>query len=70
MHDFWGIEDPNQRVNEMVNFTKNMALLGAALALMGVEETWPASPCPQPNRASLGRSSSSHGASWRLNHSF
>ena len=43
MHDFWKIEDPNQRMQEMVNFTKNMALLGAALALMGIEEPWPAS---------------------------
>jgi putative oxidoreductase len=43
MHNFWKVEDPNQRMNEMVNFTKNMALLGAAVALMGVEEPWPAS---------------------------
>jgi uncharacterized membrane protein YphA (DoxX/SURF4 family) len=41
MHDFWRIEDPQQRMGEMVNFTKNMALLGAALALAGVEEPWP-----------------------------
>jgi hypothetical protein len=27
----------------MVNFTKNLALLGGALALMGMEEPWPAS---------------------------
>jgi putative oxidoreductase len=43
MHNFWSIEDPNQRMSEMVNFTKNMALLGAALALLGVEEPWPLS---------------------------
>ena len=43
MHDFWKAEDPNQRMNDMVNFSKNMALLGGALALMGVEEPWPAS---------------------------
>ena len=43
MHDFWRVEDPNQRMNEMVNFTKNMALLGAMLALLGVEEPWPVS---------------------------
>lgn len=49
MHDFWKAEDPNQRMNDMVNFGKNMALLGAALALMGVEEPWPASvPIAQP----------------------
>jgi putative oxidoreductase len=49
MHDFWRVEDPNQRMNEMTNFTKNLALAGAALALMGVEEPWPASvPVAQP----------------------
>ena len=43
MHNFWKAADPNQRMNDMVNFSKNLALLGAALALMGVEEPWPAS---------------------------
>lgn len=49
MHDFWRQQDPNQRMSEMVNFTKNLALLGGALALMGVEEPWPVSvPVAQP----------------------
>jgi len=49
MHDFWRQEDPNQRMNDMINFMKNMAMLGAALSLMGVEEPWPASvPVGQP----------------------
>jgi len=43
MHDFWRIEDPNQRMNEMINFSKNMALIGGALSLMGIDEPWPAS---------------------------
>ena len=43
MHDFWSVQEPNQRMNEMINFSKNMALLGSALALMGVDEPWPAS---------------------------
>lgn len=43
MHDFWRNEDPNERMNNMVNFTKNLALAGGALALMGVEEPWEAS---------------------------
>jgi putative oxidoreductase len=43
MHDFWSQKDPSQRQNEMIQFSKNMALLGAALALMGVKEPWPAS---------------------------
>ena len=51
MHDFWRIEDPNQRMNDMINFSKNVALLGGALALMSVEEPWPASvPVAQPGR--------------------
>ncbi len=37
MHDFWKQQDPQQRQNEMINFGKNMALLGASLALMGIE---------------------------------
>jgi putative oxidoreductase len=49
IHDFWRAEDPTQRMNDMTNFAKNMALLGAALALMAVEEPWPASvPVAQP----------------------
>ncbi|MGC2057366.1 MAG: DoxX family protein [Candidatus Sulfotelmatobacter sp.] len=38
MHDFWKVEDPQKRQSEMINFSKNMALLGAALALMGSED--------------------------------
>ena len=43
MHDFWNVEDPAERQQQMINFTKNMALAGAAVALVGVEEPWPAS---------------------------
>jgi putative oxidoreductase len=43
MHDFWSQQDPSQRQNEMIQFSKNMALLGAAIALMGIDEPWPAS---------------------------
>ncbi len=42
MHDFWTAEDPQQRQNDLIHFSKNMALLGAALALLGIEK-WPAS---------------------------
>lgn len=42
MHDFWN-EDAEQRMNDMINFTKNVALAGGAMALMAVEEPWPAS---------------------------
>ena len=51
MHDFWSAEDPTQRMHDMINFGKNVALLGGALALMGVEEPWPASvPIAQKDR--------------------
>ena len=43
MHNFWSMQDPQQRMNEMINFSKNMALLGSALTLMGVDEPWPVS---------------------------
>jgi putative oxidoreductase len=43
MHNFWSVQDPQQRMNEMINFSKNIALLGSALALMGVNEPWPIS---------------------------
>lgn len=51
MHDFWSQEEPGRRTNEMVHFTKNLALLGAAVALAGVEEPWPVSvPLEQGRR--------------------
>jgi putative oxidoreductase len=51
MHDFWKAEQPEQRMNDMINFTKNIALAGGAVALMGVEEPWPASvPVLAPKR--------------------
>ena len=40
MHDFWAMEDPQQRQMEMINFQKNMALAGACLMLLLVE-AWP-----------------------------
>lgn len=43
MHDFWTIENPQQRMGEQVNFMKNLALTGAALALMYGAADWPLS---------------------------
>jgi uncharacterized membrane protein YphA (DoxX/SURF4 family) len=43
MHDFWRQVQPDQRMQDLVNFTKNLALAGGAMALMGIEEPWPAS---------------------------
>lgn len=35
MHDFWAVEE-DQKQQEQINFLKNAALLGTALALLGV----------------------------------
>jgi len=42
MHDFWAVP-ADQQMAEMVNFTKNFALLGATLMLVAVPEPWPMS---------------------------
>jgi uncharacterized membrane protein YphA (DoxX/SURF4 family) len=54
MHNFWNEEGPGKRMNEMIHFSKNLALLGGAMALMGVEEPWPAS-VPGSQQESAGR---------------
>jgi putative oxidoreductase len=38
MHNFWQSENPQERQQSMIDFMKNMALAGAALALMSVEQ--------------------------------
>jgi len=56
MHNFWSHEDPEKRMGEMINFMKNMALAGGALALMGVDEPWEASvPVPRPKFSDKAR---------------
>ena len=47
MHDFWRIEDQQQRMHEFVNFTKNMALIGAACFVAAFPEPWPGSLQPR-----------------------
>ncbi len=44
MHAFWKEHDPQQRMHEMVNFTKNMALIGASLLAAAHPEPWPWHP--------------------------
>jgi uncharacterized membrane protein YphA (DoxX/SURF4 family) len=41
MHAFWLESDPAARMSEMVNFLKNMALLGGALMLLMIPSPWP-----------------------------
>ena len=54
MHNFWTQTDPNQRMQEMINFSKNIALLSSAMALMGVEEPWPLS-VPSERQSGISR---------------
>jgi len=41
MHNFWSITDPQMKMVEMVNFLKNMALLGATLMMLAIPKPWP-----------------------------
>ena len=43
MHRFWEEQDPTARQGQMINFMKNMALVGAALTMMEIREPWAAS---------------------------
>lgn len=36
VHNFWAVEDPTAKMGDTVNFSKNMALLGASLMLMSL----------------------------------
>ena len=42
MHAFWTVQDPMAKMGEMVNFTKNIALLGAVLTLLAIPQPWSA----------------------------
>jgi putative oxidoreductase len=43
MHRFWEEQDPGQRTQEFANFSKNLALIGAALMMLQFPEPWPGS---------------------------
>ena len=40
MHNFWVETDAMGRINQRVNFEKNVALAGAALMLLAIPEPW------------------------------
>ncbi len=42
MHNFWAVPQ-EQQMAEMVNFTKNIALMGSALMFLGIKKPWPLS---------------------------
>ena len=41
MHAFWADRDPMMRMNDVVNFGKNVALLGSVLMFLAVPRPWP-----------------------------
>jgi putative oxidoreductase len=41
MHAFWKEQDQQARMQEMINFTKNMALVGGAMFAAAHPEPWP-----------------------------
>ena len=41
MHAFWADRDPMMRMNDFVNFGKNVGLLGTVLMLAAVPHPWP-----------------------------
>jgi uncharacterized membrane protein YphA (DoxX/SURF4 family) len=40
MHAYWKVTDPMAKMGDMVNFNKNMALVGAALMLLMLPMPW------------------------------
>jgi len=43
IHNFWQIENEQQRMEEFINFTKNIALIGGACFAAALPEPWPMS---------------------------
>ena len=41
MHNFWAVSDPQMKQADMINFLKNMALMGALLMLLAIPQPWP-----------------------------
>lgn len=40
MHNFWAVTE-EQKMMEMINFSKNLALMGSALMFLKIEKPWP-----------------------------
>ena len=41
MHAFWADHDPMQRQSNIINFTRNIGLLGSSLMFLAVPRPWP-----------------------------
>jgi len=58
MHAFWADTDPQQRMQDLINFTKNLALVGGTLGFMAVPVPWPLSidsALARGSRGGIGR---------------
>ena len=43
IHNFWTIQDPQAKQGDMVNFLKNMTILGLLLMTLAIPRPWPMS---------------------------
>ncbi len=43
MHDFWALEEPEARWQELNTFLRNIGLLGAVLVFLAIPRPWPMS---------------------------
>ena len=41
MFNFWAVQDPAAKMNDMLNFMKNMGLMGSALMFLAIPTPWP-----------------------------
>ena len=39
-HDFWNVQDPQQKMAQMLFFLRNIALTGAALMMLAIPQPW------------------------------
>ena len=43
IHNFWTVQDQQEKMGEMVNFLKNIAILGLLLMTLAIPRPWPMS---------------------------
>lgn len=43
IHNFWAVQDPQARMNDLVNFEKNIAIIGFLLMTLLISRPWPMS---------------------------
>jgi putative oxidoreductase len=41
MHAFWRVSDPMAKMNDMIHFLKNVAMIGLLLMTLGIQRPWP-----------------------------